>query len=150
MFLFLLRDLTLLTPCMFCLSSFSFLSRKKSFPLYHVWMSKGGLNSHNDQIWWHLKWSCYALLDFEYNVLISKYLFCVRKYGSKRTLGTKTSHLKSSLSPISNHYGKEDIETYKSLWWHFRFMVVTQKCSLRVVNFKKILIKIYKTVQLRP
>ena len=36
----------------------------------------------------------------EYNVLVSEYLFCVRKYGGKRTLVTKTSHLKSSLSPI--------------------------------------------------
>ena len=47
-----------------------------------------------------------ALLDFEYNVLVSEYLFCVRKYGSKRTLVTKTSRLKSSLSPISNHHGR--------------------------------------------
>ena len=25
------------------------------------------------------------LLDFEYNVLVSEYLFCVSKYGSKQT-----------------------------------------------------------------
>ena len=42
------------------------------------------------------------MLDFEYNVPVSEYLFCVRKYGSKRTLVTKTSHLKSSLFPLKN------------------------------------------------
>ena len=46
------------------------------------------------------------MLDFEYNVPVSEYLFSVRKYGSKRTLVTKTSHLKSSLSL------KTYIETY--------------------------------------
>ena len=38
MSLLLLRD----TDTMFCFSYFSFLSRKKSFPLYQVWMSQGG------------------------------------------------------------------------------------------------------------
>ena len=44
-----------------------------------------------------------TLLVFEYNVPVSEYLFCVRKYGSKRTLVTKTSPLKSSVSPSETY-----------------------------------------------